>query len=72
MTTNHIIILQWHIPEFMRKRLMLTFKDLKQRKLVDMESRVYRRMANFGDYPGDFIFYSGDREIRSKIWSLLD
>ena len=25
MTTNHIIILQWHIPEFMRKCLMLTF-----------------------------------------------
>ena len=29
-------------------------------------------MANFGDYPGDFILKSGDREIRSKNWSLPD
>ena len=28
-------------------------------------------MANFGDYPGDFILLSGDREIQSKIWSFL-
>ena len=28
-------------------------------------------MANFGDYPGDNL-ESGDREIRSKNWSLLD
>ena len=27
-------------------------------------------MVNFGDYPGDFVLLSGDREIRSKIWSL--
>ena len=26
-------------------------------------------MANFGNYPGDFILLSGDLEIRSKIWS---
>ena len=51
---------------------MLTFKELKQRKIVDMESQVYWRMANFGDYPGDFIFYSGDQEIQSKIWSFPD
>ena len=41
MTTNHIIILQWHIPEFMRKCWMLTFKEVKQHKIVDTESRVY-------------------------------
>ena len=29
-------------------------------------------MANFDDYPGDFKLSSGDREIRSKIWSLPD
>ena len=29
-------------------------------------------MANFGHYGGDFRLYSGDREIRSRIWSLLD
>ena len=55
MTTNHIIILQWHILEFMRKCLTLTFKEVKQHKIVDTESRVYWTMANFGDYPGDFI-----------------
>ena len=27
-------------------------------------------MANFGDCPADFILKSGDREIRSKNWSL--
>ena len=36
------------------------------------ENRAYtKEMANFGDYPGDFILLSGDREIRSKIWSTL-
>ena len=36
------------------------------------ENRAYtEEMANFGDYPGDFILLSGDREIRSKIWSTL-
>ena len=30
------------------------------------------RNCNFGDYPGDIRLYSGDREIRSKIWSLPD
>ena len=29
-------------------------------------------MANFGNYPGDFILKSGDWEIWSKNWSLLD
>ena len=29
-------------------------------------------LANFGSYPGDFRLYSGDWEIRSKIWSLPD
>ena len=29
-------------------------------------------MANFGDCPADFILKSGDREIRSKNWSLPD
>ena len=29
-------------------------------------------MANFGDYPADFILKSGDREIQSKNWSLPD
>ena len=29
-------------------------------------------MANFDDYPGDFILKSGDQEIRSKNWSLPD
>ena len=29
-------------------------------------------MANFGDYPGDFILKREDREIRSKNWSLPD
>ena len=30
------------------------------------------RNRNFGDYPGDIRLYSGDQEIRSKIWSLPD
>ena len=29
-------------------------------------------MANFSDCPADFILKSGDREIRSKNWSLPD
>ena len=29
-------------------------------------------MVNFSDYLGDFILKSGDREIRSKIWSPPD
>ena len=31
-----------------------------------------QEMANFDDYPGDFRLWSGDREIRLKIWSLPD
>ena len=41
-----------------------------------MQNSVYldsnEEMANFGDYLGDFILKSGDREIRSKIWSPPD
>ena len=37
--------------------------------LVFLEST---EMANFGDYPGDFILKPEDREIRSKNWSLPD
>ena len=57
---------------------MLTFKSLKQRKIVEIltlsESRVYwnEESANFGDYSGDFVLLSWDREMRSKIWSLPD
>ena len=29
-------------------------------------------MANFSDYSGDFVLEFGDREIRSKLWSLPD
>ena len=29
-------------------------------------------VANFSDYLGDFILKSGDREVRSKIWSPSD
>ena len=47
----------------------------KQCKILDIllsENRVYSEdMANFGDYPGNFILLSGDREIRSKICSTL-
>ena len=55
---------------------MLTFKQLKRCKIDDTllsESRVENEeILNFGDYPGDFILLSGDREIWSKIWSLPD
>ena len=59
LTTNHIYIYCLYcnsIPEFVRKRTMLTIKLLKQRKIFEISLSDSRReeMANFGDYPGDF------------------
>ena len=48
---------------------MLTLKWRKQRKIFEIllpEVESPEETANFGDYPGDFILLSGDREIRSK------
>ena len=59
----------------MRKRSMLTVKKLKQCKIsksLRSEIRVYNWMANFGEYLGDFMLWSGDQEIWSKIRSLPD
>ena len=55
--------------------MLILIEIAQTMQIIDIllsENRAYtEEMANFGNYPGDFILLSGDREIRSKIWSTL-
>ena len=75
LPTNHIItyiILQWYTG--VREE---TF-EVNSKKVQGIQNIYCRKvestleMANFGNYPRDFILKSGDQETWSKIWSLPD
>ena len=58
LPTNHIIAYKYNgILEFVRKRSMLTVKQLKKHKIFEISLSNLQEMANFGDYPGDIRFY---------------
>ena len=73
--TIHIICYnyKWHTGVY--EEMFYINSKIAQTKQNSWNFLVYlesTEMANFGDYPGDFILKSEDREIRSKNWSLPD
>ena len=65
LSTNHIFILQWHSrvnEEMFDVNIKIAQTTQHSWEFIVRNSSL----LNFGDYPGDFILWSGDREIWSK------
>ena len=65
LSTNHIFILQWHSrvnEEMFDVNIKIARTTQHSWEFIVRNSSL----LNFGDYPGDFILWSGDREIWSK------